>query len=497
MTTITTPTIDLQDLIEQHAPTRLVRVSSSGQGEYAGPCPWCGGTDRFRVWPYSVRPHYWCRQCYQSGDAIQFMKDWLQLSFGEACYQLGLDPWLEGQERQQQFQQTADELPCLEWQSIGNALVQKAQQALWSPLGTDALAYLKSRGLTDETIRKAKLGYVPLNASGRWLEFPFESWGLKEEELTPAQLQKGCVRVPDGILIPWYESSTLWKLAVKRPGQKMDYGQILGSAEGLYNVDSVQSGVTCMMVEGEIDALSVYQEVNIGLGCVATGSATRGRLNRWVSLLCLASDVLQSFDADEGGDDGANWWLEKLPHARRYRPVGAKDPNELLQHSPEKLRNWLNASLEEDTQAEQESQQLQDAIIGKFMQYCEQEALNQPLQGQPICNTVVLYQFPMTEAMRRPHIAKKTRFRDVRGNNWCDECFWHSQLIDLGEKLGYPKLIGIEAGYDNYLHIARYGGIVQVEDAVRACRKLAGLSPTHEFVVHLLESDEAAPALAF
>lgn len=367
-------TIDLVSLIEQYAPTRLTYMSTSGGGEYAGTCPWCGGTDRFRVWPNSARMHYWCRQCYQSGDAIQFLREWLQVSFGEACQQLGLDVWVESQERQQQYQHTADDPPSLEWQSTGLALVQRAQLALWSPVGVDALIYLRKRGLTDETIRKAKLGYVPLNASGRWLEFPFESWGLKEEDLTPTQLQKGCVRVPDGILIPWLEGDVLWKLAIKRPGQKMDYGQILGSAEGLYNVDSLQPNQTCMMVEGEFDALSVAQEVNIGLSCVATGSTTRGRLNRWISVLCLASDVLQSFDADEGGDEGAQWWLEKLPHAKRYRPVGAKDPNELLQKSPETLNKWICDSCI-DPKAEAESQRLQDAVIDKFMQYCEQEYL--------------------------------------------------------------------------------------------------------------------------
>lgn len=61
MTTI----IDLHDLIEQHSGVSLVRVSSSGQGEYAGPCPFCGGQDRFRVWPYSVRPLKYNQKIYK------------------------------------------------------------------------------------------------------------------------------------------------------------------------------------------------------------------------------------------------------------------------------------------------------------------------------------------------------------------------------------------------------------------------------------------------
>lgn len=40
--------------------------------EHSGPCPLCGGNDRFRVWTAEdgKRPGYWCRKCGISGDAI-------------------------------------------------------------------------------------------------------------------------------------------------------------------------------------------------------------------------------------------------------------------------------------------------------------------------------------------------------------------------------------------------------------------------------------------
>src|SRR5712692_6483988 len=64
------------------------RVSSSGGGEYAGPCPFCGGKDRFRCWPAKGRA--WCRQCGWKGDAIQLLRDRDGLSFTEAKRALGL-----------------------------------------------------------------------------------------------------------------------------------------------------------------------------------------------------------------------------------------------------------------------------------------------------------------------------------------------------------------------------------------------------------------------
>ena len=41
----------------------LKKVASTGGGEYAGPCPFCGGRDRFRVNPYANPGRWLCRNC--------------------------------------------------------------------------------------------------------------------------------------------------------------------------------------------------------------------------------------------------------------------------------------------------------------------------------------------------------------------------------------------------------------------------------------------------
>src|SRR2546430_13712324 len=75
------------------ADTRLKKVASTGGGEYAGPCPFCGGRDRFRVQPEKGR--WWCRGC--SGgprwqDAIGYVRRREGLGFAEACERLGASP---------------------------------------------------------------------------------------------------------------------------------------------------------------------------------------------------------------------------------------------------------------------------------------------------------------------------------------------------------------------------------------------------------------------
>ncbi|MEO0562494.1 MAG: primase-helicase zinc-binding domain-containing protein, partial [Chloroflexota bacterium] len=64
------------------------RAGSTGGGEFAGPCPFCGGKDRFRVWPNDDVPRWWCRQCDAKGDAITLLQKRDGLSFGEACERL-------------------------------------------------------------------------------------------------------------------------------------------------------------------------------------------------------------------------------------------------------------------------------------------------------------------------------------------------------------------------------------------------------------------------
>ena len=63
-------------------------------GEYAGPCPSCGGDDRFiiRTRPEDGNnPNYWCRQCGIRGDALDYLTKERGMGFVDAMQQLGLE----------------------------------------------------------------------------------------------------------------------------------------------------------------------------------------------------------------------------------------------------------------------------------------------------------------------------------------------------------------------------------------------------------------------
>jgi hypothetical protein len=58
--------------------------------------------------------------------------------------------------------------------------------------------------------------------------------------------------------------------------------------------------------------------------------------------VAIAPLLLVAFDADAAGDKAAEWWME-LPNARRLRPQGGKDCNDILRAGF--LREWVEEGL--------------------------------------------------------------------------------------------------------------------------------------------------------
>jgi DNA primase len=315
----------------------LRKVASTHGGEYAGPCPKCGGRDRLRVWPHAETPRFWCRQCGWSGDAIQYLRDHDGLTYQEACARVGhsLDMPSRAKAVSALHAPRLAVPPSTAWQARGRAFYEAAQARLWEPPGARAVAYLHHRGLTDDTIRAGQLGYHGVET---WEE-P-ERWGL------PPDQKK--IWLPAGIVFPWLIGSELWHISIRRIGDTIGieprYVVVSGSRNTLFGVDTLKPNAPAMLVEGVLDALSVLQEAGDLLAIVATGSTTGGRLERWIGRLALASMILVAFDADAGGDTAAAWWLKALgTRAKRWRPYW-DDANAMLQAGID-IRTWVREGL--------------------------------------------------------------------------------------------------------------------------------------------------------
>src|SRR5918911_531970 len=129
--------------------------------EYAGPCPFCGGRDRFRVQPAKGR--WWCRGCSDGSrwqDAIGYVRRREGLGFTEACRRLGASPsgvsmtrpwpprrWSAAGHPSRPRPPTAPIVPApaplpelaegLEpsaaWRAAGMRFLEDAEAVLWSP----------------------------------------------------------------------------------------------------------------------------------------------------------------------------------------------------------------------------------------------------------------------------------------------------------------------------------------------------------------------------
>ena len=146
----------------------LKRSASTNGGEYTGPCPVCGGNDRFRCWPFEGESggRYWCRKCNLHGDAIQYLREFRKVSFRFACQTLGLEAKLIHGPRRSVYdiklkkeicEPAQSQKPGTLWQKKVKALVEFAEKNLAENL--QAQKYLFERGLKKKPLqRRASAG---------------------------------------------------------------------------------------------------------------------------------------------------------------------------------------------------------------------------------------------------------------------------------------------------------------------------------------------------
>jgi DNA primase len=325
--------------------TRLKWKATTDGGQYAGPCPWCGGKDRFQVWPNASTPHYWCSQCKRHGDAITYLRERYGVSFEEACRQLNLSDGDMKQARRPSAQRLKpasglvrnDWLAFTDegWQPAARDFTRRAFDLLHSSEGHRAMGYLlQQRGLTERVIEQFGLGYNPNNQNQRWGQTK--------------------VFLPAGIVIPWSEGQDVWSPTAQlwavnirqRLNETPKYWKVKGSANGLYGVAYLTRDAPVVMVEGEFCALSIHTAVPDLFVPLATGSTTGSHHDRWIARLALASRVILAFDDDDNqaGEKATDWWKDAFPDkAIRLVPT-RHDVNDMLTAGDD-IRAWLSAAL--------------------------------------------------------------------------------------------------------------------------------------------------------
>lgn len=316
--------------------------------EYHGACPWCGDdgkgdkADRFIIWPAEGR--YLCRRCDRKGDDIQFVREYKGLGYKEACEYLNRGDNIIHLNHPNHLNHSIHlnhhnheeplHPPSAAWLESAWPLLTHCQGQLWDGAGARALTWLQGRGLTAATIRVAGLGY---NDRDHYTDRA--AWGLEPETL-PNGKPKG-LWLPRGVVIPWLIDGELWGVRIRRPTGDPKYYLIPGGQPAaLYNADGVTPAAPAVLVEGELDALTICQAEHVA---VATGSTHGARRTKWIARLAAASTVLVAYDNDKAGNDAAAYWLDALPNAKRWRPYW-EDANKMQQDGAS-VADWIAAGL--------------------------------------------------------------------------------------------------------------------------------------------------------
>lgn len=306
--------VDVVELARRHSELRKV-----GQ-EWAGPCPKCGGTDRF----HCATEWFFCRICHEKrGDSIEFVR-WLQpgLTFTDAVAQL-VDGTLPIAAPTKPYPNRAQTVPknTAEWRTKATKTLQTSQERLFSPDGVVAQDYLQSRGLDPQT----------------WMQFGF---GYRADVAIPGT--EGKERAP-AIAIPWFAGGRLigirYRFLETQGKHKLaaEFGSTfsgrLFGAQALpeyvrFDGDGrFEKMADLVIVEGEINAVSVWQIANQTNLCVLSlGSESQGLSPAMVTVAQRFRNVL--FWADRS--EVAHKLQDALPGAHSVSSPDGKDANDLL-----------------------------------------------------------------------------------------------------------------------------------------------------------------------
>lgn len=208
--------------------------------------------------------------------------------------------------------------PSLEWRQTLSKILQNSQVLL--PQAERYLAW--GRCIKMETAAHFGLGYCP-----QW--FPITVGDLRTW-LAP------------GVVIPAFVGGTLWSVEVRVLGKEsLKYHRPKGVSEPVpFGLAHLQGKDTLVVVEGSLDALSVWQVAGDDVDVLALRGA-HNSLRFWMGYLAGYRRVIVATDANQAGDRIAQDLKALHPTWERRWPVGgASDLNDMLRAGT-LLKGWL------------------------------------------------------------------------------------------------------------------------------------------------------------
>ncbi|QQG42468.1 MAG: toprim domain-containing protein [Candidatus Giovannonibacteria bacterium] len=382
--------VDVVDLVGSY-----VRLAKAG-ANFRALCPFHSEkTPSFNVSP--ARQIWHCFGCGKGGDIFEFIQQIEGVEFGDALRTLAERAGVELKredprfrtERARQFALLEEAAKFFEGNLWTGAQVAdeisrrgRAPEGVLATEGRDKeisdaisrpLKYLKSRGLTDETIREFRLGYVP----DEWRALCAH---LKNKSFSVAEIEKsGLViknqrdfydRFRGRIMFPIFDYNGRVVafggriLEVPTPERVGTPTESVGAkyinspetllyqkSKTLYGLNKSKTEIMrqkeCVVVEGYMDAIMSWQG---GVKNVAASSGTAFTEDQLKTVKRLADKLTLSFDADSAGESAAKRGIAlALERGFEVRVAGGlgegvKDPAEAVAKNPEIWQKAVSGS---------------------------------------------------------------------------------------------------------------------------------------------------------
>jgi|LGOV01.1.fsa_nt_gb hypothetical protein len=354
------------------ANNRIAGLKRKTAKEWAGPCPECGGTDRFLVW--TDRDAWYCRGCDKGGDAIEFLRRFDNLScpdaheaLGKACDSsscqvrekcrlgdgsgktvrrdtLRATPAVKA-EQGRDFTPAAATQPAEQWAQKAQALTDWAHQQL---LGNqDQLNFLAARGLPLGAVQQFRLGWVPQD-----LFRQSAAWGI-DAALSEKTRQPKKLYIPQGILIPFFTGEQIHRIRIRRhkiQGDQPRYHWLPGSGNDVVLINPIARAF--VVVESDLDGLAIVHAAADLVGAVPLGTCSAKPKEAAYDTLRSALSLLVALDFDKPDSQGRRagasawtWWRDHFARADRWPVPAGKDPGDYVKDHGGDLRAWVGAGL--------------------------------------------------------------------------------------------------------------------------------------------------------
>lgn len=325
---------------------RKVALKRKGR-EFQGLCPFHNEkTPSFTV--NDRKGFYHCFGCGAHGDVVGFVMQSEGLSFPDAVERLARDAGLALPAATPAERQRAARAASL------HTVVERAaswfEAQLWSPAGGPALAYLRQRGLDDETIRRFRLGFAPDRRDG--LKRALMSTEMPEALLVEA----GLLIVPEGDRDSYdrFRGRVIFPIGDRRGRLIAFGGRLMGPGEPKYlnspetplfhkgdtlyalaaAREAVVTGAELIVAEGYMDVIALHRA---GFGGAVAPLGTALTEDQLRLLWKLAPEPILCFDGDKAGARAAARAAERaLPllrpgHSLRFLSLPAgEDPDSLI-----------------------------------------------------------------------------------------------------------------------------------------------------------------------